>query len=113
MKPLSWRRRTPRLNRGGAAAVTAPPSVTESDAEALVAKPVQITVKRDIRSGRHGTGVLLLTRVSPCEHRVRGSGPAAVNTVGRSRWCGGKSGRQSGGRRREHRGEISVPNPHF
>src|SRR5690242_8440107 len=28
------------------------PSVTESDAEALVAQPVHITVDRDIRSGR-------------------------------------------------------------
>ena len=46
-----------------------PPSVPESDGMALVAKPVHITGKRDIRSGRH-EGVLLLTRVSPCEHRV-------------------------------------------
>jgi hypothetical protein len=47
------------------------PSVTESDAEALVAQPVHITVNRDIGVAL-GTGDVLFFRDSPCEHRVTG-----------------------------------------
>ena len=88
-------------------AVTAAASV--SHGSALVAHPVQITGQRDIRSGRReGCPVADpgITLRAYCD-------PAALNTVGRSRWCGDKSGRQSGGRRREHRGEVRVPDPHF
>jgi hypothetical protein len=40
-----------RVIRARVAATESLPSVTESDAEALVAQPVLITVKRDIWSG--------------------------------------------------------------
>ena len=87
------------------------PSVTESDAEALVAQPVLITVKRDIRSGpREGCPV-----ADPA-FTLRAEGdPAAVNTVGRSRWCDGDS--DGGCSRRQQGYQITLSYlhgcPHF
>ena len=58
-----------------------------------------------------GTGDVLLFRDSPCEHRVTGLGPLAEI---QSAAAGGAAARVEAraAERREHRGEISVPNPH-
>src|SRR5262245_41284504 len=79
-----------------------PPSVTESEAEALVPHPVQITGIRDIRSGRReGCPV-----ADPCLTLRAQDDPAAVNTVGRTWWCGGDS---DGGCSRPQQGyQITV-----